>query len=453
MFFLKHFDDLRLDIVGIVAVLGEGSVTELARITSLSWHHILPRLMPAPQALLNLRHDDHLPFAEGITISVSTGKTQHAINFFCRSLRWRRLEPYEVEFVHVERKPASTDEPAFRLEQLSTLGALSLFGTLTSITILGLSIHYQDGWALLGTILLSVTSTSAGLASRSSLQVPSDASRPDRIESIPGTYIVISYPNGAFRVVYCNERTSRLYLVPDNVQPLLSADMQRILGLGSTLTLIAGLICLGNSQQILQLTFATAYILLNISYWFASTISAERYTIHPYMTNVVRIKEPGPNPSDGRSGSSVGPSQPTSNASEPKIYGGDVEAAGTPANAPQFTGRDWSQGLGNIPLPRRRHTFALTQTREPVRAQNFTSALWKVIAITGSARWLQNQSIVPQNPVWEAWLSLADERVRSETCDRAGITDNYDGTNSFELPSWQYQHVLRDLFYQEKNRR
>jgi hypothetical protein len=74
MFFLKHFDDLRLDIVGIVAVLGEGSVTELARITSLSWHHILPRLMPAPQALLNLRHDDHLPFAEGITISVSTAK-------------------------------------------------------------------------------------------------------------------------------------------------------------------------------------------------------------------------------------------------------------------------------------------------------------------------------------------------------------------------------------------
>lgn len=46
------FRNFQLDIVGFLAVLGEGSVTANAQVSALSTLFYLPRLIPAPQALL-----------------------------------------------------------------------------------------------------------------------------------------------------------------------------------------------------------------------------------------------------------------------------------------------------------------------------------------------------------------------------------------------------------------
>ena len=46
------FHNFQLDIVGFLAVLGEGSVTANAQVSALSTLFYLPRLIPAPQALL-----------------------------------------------------------------------------------------------------------------------------------------------------------------------------------------------------------------------------------------------------------------------------------------------------------------------------------------------------------------------------------------------------------------
>lgn len=52
MLWPPSFSSFQLDIVGFLAILGEGSVTANAQISALSSLSLLPRLMPAPQALL-----------------------------------------------------------------------------------------------------------------------------------------------------------------------------------------------------------------------------------------------------------------------------------------------------------------------------------------------------------------------------------------------------------------
>lgn len=47
-----EFGDFQLDIVGFLAILGEGSILSNAQVSALSRLFYLPRLMPAPQALL-----------------------------------------------------------------------------------------------------------------------------------------------------------------------------------------------------------------------------------------------------------------------------------------------------------------------------------------------------------------------------------------------------------------
>jgi hypothetical protein len=51
MHFLDSFDSLKLDVVGIIAVLGEASVTRNAQVSALSWYRfalLIPDLIVIP---------------------------------------------------------------------------------------------------------------------------------------------------------------------------------------------------------------------------------------------------------------------------------------------------------------------------------------------------------------------------------------------------------------------
>src|SRR3984957_7600953 len=71
---------IQMDIVGFLAILGEGSVLSNAQVASLSWLIYLPRLMPAPQALLRTSRLDKLSPHSGYTTSVHSGNVRHHIN-------------------------------------------------------------------------------------------------------------------------------------------------------------------------------------------------------------------------------------------------------------------------------------------------------------------------------------------------------------------------------------
>lgn len=71
---------LQLDIVGFLAILGEGSVLANAQVSTLSRWIFLPRLIPAPQALMRPTRPLNLEPAPGTVSGIFSGNKKDAIN-------------------------------------------------------------------------------------------------------------------------------------------------------------------------------------------------------------------------------------------------------------------------------------------------------------------------------------------------------------------------------------
>lgn len=81
-----HFTNLQLDIVGFLAILGEGSVLASSSVATLSKVIFLPRLLPAPQALLRPSRPDKLPSSKGWVYGVHSGNDRDYVNFIGHTL-------------------------------------------------------------------------------------------------------------------------------------------------------------------------------------------------------------------------------------------------------------------------------------------------------------------------------------------------------------------------------
>ena len=198
MHWIKSFNSLRLDIVGIIAVLGEASITRNAQVTSLSWWSTIPRLMPAPHALLEQERKYRLPVAPGIVAGAYSGLVKKEINFFAQLLHPEPLEDYQVELVQVTRKdvPKGKRQPrSYGPKKYGPLFWLSLSGSAMAGALLGLSIYYDDGFALLSTIMLSTVSTFVGFGTHWTLVFKEPNVTPAREGAIPRSDVIIYYPN------------------------------------------------------------------------------------------------------------------------------------------------------------------------------------------------------------------------------------------------------------------
>jgi hypothetical protein len=71
---------IQLDLVGFLAILGEGSILANSEVAALSWFTFLPRLMPAPQALLRPSRSNKLASHTGYTTAVASGNTRNYLN-------------------------------------------------------------------------------------------------------------------------------------------------------------------------------------------------------------------------------------------------------------------------------------------------------------------------------------------------------------------------------------
>lgn len=71
---------LQLDIVGFLAILGEGSVLANAQVSTLSKWIYLPRLIPAPQALMRPTRPVVLEPAPGHITGIYSGNYKDTIN-------------------------------------------------------------------------------------------------------------------------------------------------------------------------------------------------------------------------------------------------------------------------------------------------------------------------------------------------------------------------------------
>lgn len=80
-FFYTNEGNLQLDIVGFLAVLGEGSVLANAHVSTLSRLIFLPRLLPAPQALLRPSRPSQLPTESGKVSGIKSGNMRDYVNY------------------------------------------------------------------------------------------------------------------------------------------------------------------------------------------------------------------------------------------------------------------------------------------------------------------------------------------------------------------------------------
>ena len=66
-------DGWRLDIVSLLAVIGESAMAEHSQAMTSSWTCMLPRIIPAPQALLKPARPTRLPYLDSAVVGVHNG--------------------------------------------------------------------------------------------------------------------------------------------------------------------------------------------------------------------------------------------------------------------------------------------------------------------------------------------------------------------------------------------
>ncbi|KAF2214846.1 hypothetical protein CERZMDRAFT_110414 [Cercospora zeae-maydis SCOH1-5] len=256
----SEFANFQLDIVGFLALLGEGAVLANAQVSALSRLFLLPRLLPAPQALIRTTRPTALPCTTASVAGVHSGNVKNHVYHVANVLLGANsaMQPYTVRCVKLGiKKTAKATGPQTWV---------TLLGFAESLVLLAASITFGDGMSLLATIVLSLLSTVVGICNKWTLRLPKTAS-----EYPPGD-LVIRYPNGSFLVVKCKEVVARaLYFAPEEIDYYIQNPLAyQMLSLLGTILLMLGIVFLANAKLQLQFGWAGAYVLINIAHWIAA---------------------------------------------------------------------------------------------------------------------------------------------------------------------------------------
>ncbi|RDW88983.1 hypothetical protein BP6252_01015 [Coleophoma cylindrospora] len=103
----------RLDIVSLLAVIGESSMEEHAQTLTASWTCILPRIIPAPQALLKPSRPARMPQFPATVVGVYNGTKVETLNYFPHIIHpLDDLPPYSMLVYNIRHKNQKGEEAA-----------------------------------------------------------------------------------------------------------------------------------------------------------------------------------------------------------------------------------------------------------------------------------------------------------------------------------------------------
>jgi hypothetical protein len=347
----------------------------------------VPRLLPAPQIFIRPSRPEKLETTSNAkVIGVHSGNTGEDIHHIAHALhRGDKLKPNTVRCVRVREN----ERPRPSIKRFGPLAILALIGFALSVTLLVLSIVLKDAMSLIATLLLSFLSTNTGIANKWS-PTPNDP-KPD--PHSPDGDVVIKYPQGAFIVVKCEERTARyLYFNPSErcIYAVKSTTIYRGLSLISTLFLMGGVICLANAKIQTQTAFAASYMFINIVYWIVAALPPAKHW------DLSRLE-----------------------VSEIQVSGG----------TPPRTAR-----LDNVP-------------------PTYTEALWKAIAVTGTSNWVKEAGWAPRTPAWKDWLNEAEEAAMGEPLKESSYKDAQGNeVLTWQIRNWDSKHALSTLLRSNTDR-
>lgn len=282
----------RLDIVSILAVLGESNIKIHTQAITASKLCLLPRLLPAPQALLREARPKRLPYVEEARVySVRSGRQRDGLNFIPNLIhKIETLPPYTVQLVTIDYQP-EYESVLVTNRRLAPLNLLAIASCLLFIGLMVWSILLRDGVALIGILLMSFASSALDYASYwSSLNFPRNAQEGKVLDDI-----VISTRWGAFVVVRCHDAIAReLYWGSEECQYSSSTSAGRILGgvIGGLMVLIAVVLFANCSSWEMQAAIGTMYAFLNVVYWLVTAIpEAWSWDLRCYAVHADRISE------------------------------------------------------------------------------------------------------------------------------------------------------------------
>ncbi|KAF2659626.1 hypothetical protein K491DRAFT_590657 [Lophiostoma macrostomum CBS 122681] len=392
----SNLQALQLDIVGFLAILGEGSVLANAQVSTLSKWIFLPRLLPAPQALMRPTRPEKLEpvpgWVTGIFSGMSTDNINHIGNIICDA---NNLPAHSVRVVSIRRKGVA----ALKSKTFAPLTLVLFLGFFFSAVLFALSIWRSDGMSTLATILLSLLSSLIGWGNKWTLRLPvrvSDA-------QVPQGDVVIRYPKGSFLVVHCDEFVAReLYFAPETIEYMLEhGPAYRILSLVGTMMLMGGVICLANAQIELQIAWAASYMLLGSSYWIVAALPQKvHWDTSPYIVENECLSD------------------------------SDMDVKGYPsrnAEKPTFTQALWK-------------AIVLSKSKDWVRQSNACpdTDAWN--------EWL-GQALEQAQSKGEAPRRREGKRLQKKLPKHL---QREDGVVTWEVPDWNPQKVLGDLLKKEK---
>lgn len=398
----------RLDIVSLLAVIGESSMAEHSQAMTASWIGCLPRIIPAPQVLLKPTRPTRMPHSNASVVGVKNGIQVPTLNYFPNILHpVEDLAPFSFRVYtikHSRRGLAAHDEPlswrtmnsrhnttlprhngfyttirnflrgAFLrradeekapippqplkppphvpAKNLSPLNLLSIFSCVLTWVIFAVALYNRDAIACMALIAISLVSTIVGYASLWSPQLMKRTSG----AVVPEGDVVIRTREGAFIVVKCDENVAReLYTGTEECTYLVhSVRAYRMLIGIATFILMVAVVLLGNCNFNLQAAIGSAYIVLNGLYWAASLVpKREFWDLSLYEREDIT-------PDDCR----------------------DADRA-------QEGGR-------------------------PDDFPSFTRTMWYAIRVTGEVGWVRTSRAAPRTEEWRRWLRAAEEQVKEK---------------------------------------
>lgn len=175
MFFLDKFSKFQIDVVGFLAILGEGSISANVDIITFTKWCLVPRLLPAPQVLLPAQRPENLKVKEAYVTAVESGNISACINHVAHVLiDAEDMHRYETRCVRIVRNPKHPDRH-IRTKRLSLLLAVNILGFGCSVGLLVTSIALKDGMSMLATLCLSFLSSLTGIANHWGLVVKDPA--------------------------------------------------------------------------------------------------------------------------------------------------------------------------------------------------------------------------------------------------------------------------------------
>jgi hypothetical protein len=268
------------DIVGLLAVVGGSAIGKYAQAITASPFGSIPRLLPAPETMLDTDRPARLPAIKDVTVvGVYSGNQFSELNFFADVIhKINELKPYQFRSFKITHKKddpehakknqvfdeEGNEKAIIPLHRFCPLNLVTLVSILMTIALFVWAGVQHEAVAFLG---LGTMSLSTSMACMSAQWRPRLSVRSVKGEVPPGD-IVIRTRAGAFVSVKCSEEVAReLYAGTEVCDYVFEGRVHQCLLGASTVLLMAAIIFFSNCSWKLQIAVGLAYIILNLAYW------------------------------------------------------------------------------------------------------------------------------------------------------------------------------------------